>query len=303
MDIQSILDTIVDEARQAEERGTVADYIPDLAKVDAGQFGICVVLADGRCYSAGDTEVPFSIQSISKVFTLALALGRFGDAIWSRVGREPSGRSFDSISQIEFEKGRPRNPFVNAGAIVITDAILAGNQPRETLGEVLRFIRTAADDDEIHINKAVARSEASVGYRNAALANFLRSFNNLNHDVDLTLGTYFHQCAIDMTCRQLARSGRFLINAPNFPRLVSADRVRRINALMLTCGHYDGSGEFAFRVGLPGKSGVGGGILAIAPQRAAIAVWSPGLDKYGNSALGTKAMEHLARRIGWSVFG
>lgn len=303
VDIRKILDDIVDQARQSEDRGAVADYIPELAKVDPRSFGISVVLADGRQYSAGDADVPFSIQSVSKVFALALALGRLGDTIWNRVGREPSGRAFDSIVQLEFEKGRPRNPFVNAGAIVVTDAILSGGTPRETLGEQLRFVRTAADDDDIHINEDVAKSEASVGYRNRALANFLRSFGNLRNDVDLTLGTYMHQCAIEMTCSQLANAGRFLVNSPGSPRMISRDRVRRINALMLTCGHYDGSGEFAFRVGLPGKSGVGGGILAVAPKRASIAVWSPGLDLNGNSLLGTKAMEKLTRRTGWSVFG
>ncbi|MEQ8666293.1 MAG: glutaminase [Rhodospirillales bacterium] len=303
MDLEAIINAVVSRARQSEDHGEVASYIPELAKVDPRHFAISVVLADGSCYSAGDTEQVFSIQSISKVFSLALALGRLGDSIWNRVGREPSGRSYDSIVQLEFEKGRPRNPFVNAGAIVVTDAILAGSTPREILGEILRFVRTAADDDDIHINKIVAKSEASVGYRNVALANYLRSFGNLNNDVELALGTYVHQCAIEMTCDQLARAGRFLVNMPDVPRLVSADRVRRINALMLTCGHYDGSGEFAFRVGLPGKSGVGGGILVIAPRRASIAVWSPGLDRYGNSLRGTKAIEQLVRHTGWSVFG
>lgn len=282
------------------DRGRVADYIPELAAIDPGQFSISVVLADGTQLSAGDSATPFSIQSISKVFGLAIALGRLGDQLWPRVRREPSGLAFNSILQLENEGGIPRNPFINAGAIVTTDAALGKRQPREYLAEVLTFIRTAAGDEDIHIDQSVARSETETGHRNFALAHFLKSQGNLTNPPDLVLGAYFHQCAIAMTVDQLARAGRFLAG---FQRLISADRVRRINALMLTCGHYDGSGEFAFRVGLPGKSGVGGGILAVAPGRASIAVWSPGLNAQGNSQLGTEALEMLARRTGWSIFG
>jgi len=302
-DIAAALADITAAMQAAPDRGRVADYIPELARIDPARFGIAVQLADGQLLTGGDADTPFSIQSISKVFTLAIALGRLGDQLWARVGREPSGLAFNSILQLEHEEGIPRNPFINAGAIVVTDAILAGHAPKEVLGEILHFIRTAADDDDIHIDEAVARSETVTGHRNFALAHFMRACGNLRNLPDLTLGTYFHQCAIEMTCAQLARAGRFLMNAPGMPRMVSAERVRRINALMLTCGHYDGSGDFAYRVGLPGKSGVGGGILVIAPGRASIAVWSPGLNAQGNSQLGTVAVEQLARRAGWSVFG
>lgn len=302
-DLDAVLGDILAAARASADRGRVADYIPELAGVDPGQFALSVAVADGSQHSVGDVDVPFSIQSVSKVFALAIALGRLGDRLWSRVGREPSGLAFNSILQLEHEQGIPRNPFINAGAIVVTDAALAGHAPREYLGELLRFIRAAAEDDDIHINDAVARSETETGHRNFALAHFMRAHGNLDNPPELTLGAYFHQCAVEMTCAQLARAGRFLIGAPGMPRLVSADRVRRINALMLTCGHYDGSGDFAFRVGLPGKSGVGGGILVIAPGRASVAVWSPGLNAQGNSKLGTEAVETLARRMGWSVFG
>ena len=302
-DLASVLDEIAARMAKATDRGKVADYIPELARIDPERFGMAVVLADGSLQSCGDAQTGFSIQSISKVFTLAIALGRLGDQLWNRVGREPSGSAFNSIVQLEHEMGRPRNPFINAGAIAVTDAILSGHQPREVLGEILRFIRTAADDADIHIDEAVARSEQATGHRNFALAHFMAASGNLQNPPALTLGTYFHQCAIQMSCEQLARAGRFLVNAPGGPRLVSPDRVRRIGALMMTCGHYDGSGEFAYRVGLPGKSGVGGGILVIAPSRAAIAVWSPGLNPQGNSQLGTEAVEILARRMGWSVFG
>ncbi len=307
MDLQALLDGIVAELAERRGEGKVADYIPQLAKVDPHQFGIAVTTVDGKVYEAGDAAVPFSIQSISKVFMLTLALGKVGEALWRRVGREPSGTAFNSIVQLEHEHGIPRNPFINAGAIVICDLVLAGYKPKEAIGEFLRFVRSLADDDTITIDRAVAQSETATGYRNYALANFMRSFNNLQHDVDHVLGVYFHQCALAMTCRQLSRAGLFLAARGADPiggySVVSEKRARRINALMLTCGHYDGSGDFAFHVGLPGKSGVGGGIMAIAPGKASIAVWSPGLNKVGNSALGTVALEMLASRTGWSVFG
>jgi glutaminase len=300
--LQADLDRIAAEMAAAPDRGRVADYIPELAAIDPDQFGISVCLADGREAAAGDADTRFSIQSVSKVFTLAMALGRLGDQLWNRVGREPSGLAFNSILQLEHEHGIPRNPFINAGAIVVTDALLAGHAPREMLGDYLRFLRLAADDEDIHINEAVARSETETGHRNFALAHELAAHGNLNHPPDHALGAYFHQCAAEMTCRQLARAGRFLMGAPGAPRLLSLVRVRRISALMLTCGHYDGSGDFAFRVGLPGKSGVGGGILVIVPGRASIGVWSPGLNPQGNSQLGTLAVERLARARRWSVF-
>ncbi len=301
-DLAKILAEIVDELSARENRGVPATYIPELAAIDPKKFGIAVETAEGESYVAGDATEAFSIQSVSKVFTLAIALGRLGDQLWGRVGREPSGQAFNSILQLEHEQGRPRNPFINAGAIAVTDAILAGHEPKELLGELLHFVRTAAGDDDIHINKSVAKSETNTGHRNFALAHFMRSYNRLYNPPELTLGAYFHQCAIEMSCAQLARAGRFLMGAPGMPRMVAPSRVLRINAIMMTCGHYDASGDFAFRVGLPGKSGVGGGILCIVPGKASIAVWSPGLNDQGNSKLGTEAIEMLATRMGWSVF-
>lgn len=301
--MQALLDQIAAEMATAPDRGRVASYIPELAKIDPQQFGIAVALPSGEVYSAGDAATPFSIQSISKVFMLAIALGRLGDQIWARVGREPSGLAFNSILQLEQENGIPRNPFVNAGAIAVTDAILQNRQPREVLAELLRFIQAAAEDDSITINQAVAKSEQATAHRNIALAEFMAAMGNLRNPAALTIGTYVHQCAVEMTTTQLARAGRLLLGVPGAPRLVSLARIRRINALMMTCGHYDASGEFAYRVGLPGKSGVGGGILVVAPGKASIAVWSPGLNANGNSQLGTLAVEKLARGMGWSVFG
>lgn len=302
-DLQKILDRIAAEAAMDDERGKVADYIPELAGINPDQFAIAVALTDGSVLSAGDTGARFSIQSVSKIFSLALALGRSGDRLWNRVGREPSGQAFDSMILLEQERGRPRNPFINAGAIVTTDAVLGAASPRETLGEILRFVRAAADDEDIHMNENVARSEIESGHRNFALAHYLRSHGNLDNTPDKVLGTYFHHCAIEMNCAQLARAGLFLVGTRSAERLVSNTRIRQINALMMTCGHYDGSGDYAYRVGLPGKSGVGGAILTIVPGVASVAVWSPGLNRYGNSKLGTEAMERLSRRAGWSVFG
>ncbi len=306
-DLARIVRDIAEEMSARPDRGQVATYIPELANVDPARFGLAVIDLDGATHLGGDADLPFSIQSISKVFTLTLALGRVGDRLWRKVGREPSGNPFNSIVQLEREMGVPRNPFINAGAIAVTDVILSGRQPRETLGEILRFLQFLAEDDTIHIDQNVAASEKRTGFRNAALANYMKSFGVVDNPVDFTLGVYFHHCAIAMSCRQLARAGLFLANNGRNPvnghSVISSERARRINALMLTCGHYDGSGEFAYRVGLPGKSGVGGGILAVAPGRASVAVWSPGLDETGNSHLGRIALEELARRTGWSIFG
>ncbi|MDY8109233.1 glutaminase [Fulvimarina sp. 2208YS6-2-32] len=305
--LDAVVTEIADEMRARSDRGVVASYIPELGRIDPNQFAITVVTQDGQVASGGDCDVPFSIQSVSKVFTLTLALGLAGDRVWNRVGREPSGSPFNSIVQLEREKGIPRNPFINAGAIAVTDVILSGHQPREAIGEILRFMQFLADDDGIYIDHNVAASEDESGFNNRALANFMKGFGVLDNPVEYILGVYFHHCAIAMTCRQLATAGRFLANNGVRPEtgysVVTQERARRINAIMLTCGHYDGSGEFAYRVGLPAKSGVGGGILAIVPGRASVAVWSPGLDTTGNSHLGRIALEMLTTRLGWTIFG
>jgi len=306
VDVQALVERVHGELKTRTDEGKVADYIPELAKVDKAKLGLAIQMLDGASFAAGDADEPFSAQSVSKVFTLTLALGRAGEALWSRVGREPSGSPFNSIVQLEQERGVPRNPFINAGAIVVADVILSGHQPREAIGDILRFVRFVADDDTIAIDPLVARSETETGFRNIALANYMRAFGNIHHPVEKVLGVYFHHCALAMSCRQLARAGLYLAGGGRNPltgsAVISTERARRINALMLTCGHYDASGDFAFRVGLPGKSGVGGGILAIVPGRAAIAVWSPGLNARGNSLVGSLALEMIARETGWSIF-
>ncbi|TRW18072.1 glutaminase [Glacieibacterium frigidum] len=309
-DLAATIATIAADMASVTDRGKVADYIPELAGVPLGKFGIAVCTADGAEHIAGDADEPFSIQSVSKLFTLKLALDIQGDALWTRVGREPSGSAFNSIVQLEAERGIPRNPFINAGALIVADVIAeAHDDDRGAIGAILRFLRELAGtrgnpDETIQIDPRVAYSEAATGFRNAALANYMKSFGNLRRPVDEVLQTYFHQCAIAMSCRQLARATRFLSagGEADGTAIVTPERARRIAALMLTCGHYDASGDFAFRVGLPAKSGVGGGIVAVVPGRASVAVWSPGLGAQGNSVLATLALERLAGAMGWSVF-
>ena len=304
-DLEAIVAEVARDMRAHLGEGRVADYIPALARVDPRQFGIAVVTCDGRVATAGDAHTPFSIQSVSKVFTLVLAINRLDEGLWSRVGREPSGSRFNSIVQLEQELGIPRNPFINAGALVVTDAVLAGGAPRDAIADIAGFLRRLAMDEAVSIDPEVAASEEATGFRNASLAYFLRGFDNLHSPVPDVLEVYFNQCAVRMTCKQLARAGLFLaqdgLDPLNHMQVTSPERTRRINAIMMTCGHYDASGEFAYRVGLPGKSGVGGGILAIAPRRASIAVWSPGLCEAGNSLVGQLALQRLVALTGWSV--
>jgi len=287
-------------------RGKVADYIPALARIDPGKFGAAIVTVSGEVACYGDAAEPFSIQSISKVFTLALALRAVGDDLWHRVGREPSGSAFNSIVQLEYERGVPRNPLINAGAMVVSDIVLGGASPHEAVDRLVGLMRFLPGDASIAVDEEVARSEAAMGYRNYSLANFLKSFGNLHNTVDDVLAVYFSQCAIAMSCEQLARAALLLANDGRHPLsgepLLEPRRARRINSIMLMCGHYDASGDFAFRVGLPGKSGVGGGIIAVVPDIAAIAVWSPCLNAQGNSHAGTAALEQIVRETGWSVF-
>ena len=309
-ELGALLNRIADEARRdfanGRNLGKVADYIPALAAVDPHKFAIAVTTIDGRQFCAGDAQEPFSLQSISKVFTLTLALELVGDELWSRVGREPSGTPFNSLVQLEYERGIPRNPLINAGALVVTDAIVAATAVRPPIKAIADFIRVRAANTSIRIDDVVAQSEKAWGHRNAALANLMKAFGNIKSPVNEVLDAYFAQCSIAMSCAELSRAMLYLANAGTDPqsgqRVVSEQRARRINAIMLTCGHYDASGDFAFRVGLPAKSGVGGGIAAVVPGRMAIAVWSPALSAQGNSVAGTLALEKLVAAAGCSIF-
>lgn len=304
--LQGIVDKIAEGMIGKVNRGKVADYIPELAKVDLNQFGIAISLANGEVVTAGDTDIPFSIQSVSKVFSLTLALERRGATLWQRVGREPSGDPFNSIVQLEYEKGVPRNPFINAGAIVVADVVLEDHTPDEAIGKILDLVRQTSGDASIKIDQAVAKSETLTGNRNRALAQFMTAENNLKCPIEQVLSVYFQQCSIAMSCEQLAQAGRYLAMGGALPEggedIVTRERTRRILALMMTCGSYDASGDFAFRIGIPAKTGVGGGILGIVPGVASIAAWCPGLDEKGNSLLASKALEELVQRTGWSVF-
>ncbi len=305
-DIETAVARIADDMAAHFGRGKVADYIPALARVDPRRFGLAVATLDGSVASAGEAEALFSIQSLSKVFTLTMALEQVGETLWRRVGREPSGSAFNSIVQLERERGIPRNPLINPGAMVVCDVLLDGGPPAALIARITDFLRACAGDSTVRIDPEVAASEAATGFRNASLANFLASFGNLNSPVADVLAVYFHQCALTLSCRQLARVGLYLANGGADPltgeRVTSPLRARRINAVMMNCGHYDASGDFAFRVGLPGKSGVGGGILAVAPGRGAAVAWSPGLNPEGTSVVGMLALQRLSALLGWSVF-
>jgi glutaminase len=306
-----ILNEALAAAAPLRAAGRVADYIPALARIDPTRLGIAFCGADGIVHGAGDCDEPFSIQSISKIFTLALALDKIGVSLWDRVGREPSGGAFNSIVQLETEKGIPRNPLINPGAIVVTDALIGasengGGDADAAIEALLALLRGQARDAGIAVDEEVAASESETGARNRSLAWFMKNFGNLENPVETVLRAYFRQCAVAMSCRQLARAGLFLAFDGRDPetgaQVCPSHRARRINSVMMLCGHYDNSGEFAFRVGLPGKSGVGGGILAIAPGHGAIAAWSPALNQAGTSAAGAAALEALVERTGWSVF-
>lgn len=303
MDLQAVLDEIAATLQpELGREGKVADYIPALARVPAAHFGIAVHTADGAEYGAGDSQVPFSIQSISKLFSLTLGVRALDERLWDRIGREPSGNPFNSLVQLEREQGVPRNPFINAGAIAVADRLLSIG---DGLDDLLAFLASLTGE-RIEVDREVAASEAATGYRNVALANFMKSFGKIDNDVAAVLDVYFNQCAIRMTCRQLARAAAYLCRDGVHPlqrtEVLTDRQTRRVNALMLTCGTYDAAGEFAFRVGLPCKSGVGGGIIAIVPDRLSLCVWSPALDATGNSVLGMRALERFVARTGLSVF-
>ncbi|MGK5640852.1 glutaminase [Streptomyces sp. URMC 126] len=303
MDYQAVLEEVAAFARPLVGRGQAAQYIPALAGMDTGQFGMAVADVTGGVYGVGDWERPFSVQSISKAFGLALVLAEGGDKIWERVGTEPSGNAFNSLVQLEYENGIPRNPFINAGALVVTDRLQTLTGDASTT--MLEFLRAESGNPEVSFDPAVAKSESEHGDRNAALAHFMASYGNLDNPVPTVLEHYFWQCSIEMSCRDLALASGFLARhglRADGTRLLPRREAKQINAVMLTCGTYDAAGDFAYRVGLPGKSGVGGGIIAVIPGRCTLCVWSPGLDARGNSVAGVAALDHFTTLTGWSVF-
>lgn len=304
MNYQEILKEIRAEIAPLLIQGKVADYIPQLATVSPGKFGIHLNFLDGRSYQIGDAEERFSIQSISKVLMLCMAVGKMGVKVYERVDVEPSGDPFNSLVQLEYEQGIPRNPFINAGALVVTDMLMdVFKDPKATF---LKFIQGMCVGDDINYNPQVAASEKQCGYKNAAIVNLMKSFGNIRNDVEQVLDLYYDFCSIEMNCRELALSFCTIANhgrgIADDKKYLTESQFKRITAIMMTCGFYDEAGEFAFRVGLPGKSGVGGGIAAILPNEFSIAVWSPGLNPQGNSLAGMKALELFTTKTGFSVF-
>jgi glutaminase len=299
-----ILQEIYEETTPLRGQGKTAAYIPALANVDPSQYGIAIQTLDGKTFQIGDAGVPFSIQSISKVFVLAMVFKEMGEALWSRVGREPSGNAFNSLMLLETENGIPRNPFINAGALVATDCL--ASRTSDPASEILNFVRRLSNNHSVNFSETVVNSERETGFRNAALVNLMKSFGNIQNNVDQVLEVYFHQCALMMSCTDLARAFLFLanggINPWNQERVLTSSQAKRVNALMQVCGLYDDSGEFAFTVGLPGKSGVGGGIVAVIPNLLSICVWSPELNQHGTSLIGMKALELFTTKTGISIF-
>ena len=305
MNYQKILHEIEGEIQPFFSKGNVASYIPALANVDPNQFSMAICMFDGTTYGVGDINKKFSIQSISKVFTFTLALNYYGKELYKRVGHEPSGNPFNSLVQLEYENGIPRNPFINAGALVTADSLISIYND-ETFNQVLEFIKIASDNENISYDEEIFQSELEHGFRNFALVNMIKSYGNIKNNISDVINTYFKQCSIMMSPKELAKSMLFLANHGVNPltneTIITESKAKRINSLMLTCGHYDASGDFAYKVGLPGKSGVGGGIVAIVPKKMAICVYSPELNKQGNSLIGTIALELFTTKTGLSIF-
>ena len=303
MNLQIILNEVYVEVLAMNLKGKVSDSIPELSKVNPSKFGIHLTTLEGESFGVGDSNERFSIQSVSKPLTLAMAFSKLGEKVWERVDVEPSGDPFNSLVQLEYEKGIPRNPFINAGAIVIADIIVSlYKNPKE---EFLNFLRTISGSDTLNYNPRVAQSEKDTGFRNRALANFLKSFGNINNDVDEVLDFYFHQCSVEMSCNELAQSFYFFANSGKTKagtQILTESQTKRLNAIMQTCGFYDESGEFTYKVGLPGKSGIGGGIVALFPKKFTIATWNPRLNEKGNSELGMHALELFTTKTGMSIF-
>ena len=304
MNYDEVITRIHQELKSYWGKGKVADYIPALAEVDPQQYGIAVQTLDGQFFQVGEAKVRFSIQSISKVFTLAMVTRHLGDRIWKCVGREPSGTPFNSLVQLEYERGIPRNPFINAGALVVTDRLMSlYDHPKDA---ILDFVRAICGNDDIYYDKHIAQSEKANADRNMALGYLMKSFGNMENDIESVLDVYCHQCAISMSCVDLSRAFLFLanrgLNPFNGEQILTVSQAKRLGALMLTCGFYDESGDFAFRAGLPGKSGVGGGVAAYIPGNLAITVWSPELNRHGNSLIGMETLERFTTDIGNSIF-
>ena len=304
MNYVEVFSKIYYQLEVSNDPGKVASYIPELRDVDPDKFGVHLTTIDDDHYDFGDSDERFSIQSIAKVLALVLAYKLEDEKLWDRVGVEPSGTPFNSLVQLEYDLGIPRNPLINAGALVICDVLVSKfENPKQ---EFIQFVRKVSDNPDIEYCSRIANSEKLAGYRNAALINLIKSFGNIKNDIDVVLDFYFNLCSIEMSCKELSRTFLFLAAYGVCPytneTIISVSKSKRVNAIMQLCGFYDEAGEFSFKVGLPGKSGVGGGIVAIHPNKYCIAVWSPRLNKKGNSNMGMKFLELFTTETQASIF-
>lgn len=304
--MKKVLENIIEKNREWSKRGEVASYIPELAKANPNALGICVTTLDGEEYFAGDYDTKFTIQSISKVVTLMLAILDNGtEYVFSKIGMEPTESAFNSIVNLENNKQKkPLNPMINAGAIA-TVSLISGETAEEKFNRILKFTRKITGNDTIDVNNNVYLCEKATGDRNRALAYFMKGNGIIQGDVEDILDVYFKACSMEVTCRDISRIGALLANAGvllNNERVISREACRIIKTIMVTCGMYDASGKFAVHIGIPAKSGVGGGIMAAVPRRMGIGVLGPSLDHKGNSIAGIKVLESLSQEFDLSIF-
>lgn len=298
---------LVEEAKKYTKDGEVANYIPELGKARRDTLSIAIHYPDGRCISAGDVDKKFTLQSISKVISLALVLMDRGYRyVFDRVGMEPTGDPFNSIVKLEtVAPAKPLNPMINAGALVVT-SMIKGNSVEERFKRLLGFIRELADDNEISYSEVVAHSEFETADLNRALCYFLKQHSIITEDVEMLMDLYTKQCSIEMNCLDLARIGVIFANDGvdplNDKRIMPDDIARICKTFMVTCGMYNASGEFAIKIGIPAKSGVSGGIMGAVPGKFGIGIFGPALDKKGNSIAGIKLLELLSRNYRLSMF-
>ena len=302
-----ILDNAIKYGLGFINKGNTASYIPELSKVDPHQLGISILQSDGSSLSSGDYDKKFTIQSISKTVALMLALmDRGQDYVFDKVGMEPTGDAFNSIIKLETRQpSRPLNPMINAGAIAI-DSLISGNDINHKFNRLIRFFMKICHNDSLWYNEKVYLSEKATGFRNRALANFMKDSGVLEGEVEEVLDLYFKQCSIEIDCRDIAMLGAVLamdgISPINGKTLIPKNICRIAKTFMVTCGMYDASGEFSIKVGIPAKSGVGGGIMAAVPGKMGIGVFGPALDEKGNSIGGTKVLEYLSCELDLNIF-
>ena len=305
--MQNKIESIIEGCRKYTKEGEVASYIPELQKSDKDALGVYIDKLDGNKYCAGDYETKFTIQSISKVIALIIAIMDNGmEKVLSKVGVEPTSYSFNSIVTLEVKNAnRPLNPMINAGAIA-TVSLIKGDTPEEVIGRIVEFTKVITENEDIKINREVYQSEKRTGDRNRSLAYFMKSTGIIDKNVDEVLDAYFQQCSIEVTCKDIAKIGSFLANdgvlTSTGERIIPKEIAQIVKAVMATCGMYDASGSFAVKVGIPSKSGVGGGILATVPGVMGIGVVGPALDEKGNSIAGVKVLEQLSEELGLSIF-